>query len=134
MLRGLPDVEQMVTAIRSELDEDERVAQEASKRSGRWLLNMPPTDAESDMHQLCPADLAHAERHDPARVLRQVAVHREILDLHAAHDFPYDPEDGPGDYSWTPRCDHCHHQWPCPTIRALATAYADRDDEIGRPA
>lgn len=59
--------------------------------------------------------------------MRQVKAYRAILDMHADSDFPYDPEDGPGQYSWTARCDRCYKTWPCPTLRALASIYSDRE-------
>lgn len=63
----------------------------------------------------------HIARHDPARVLRLVAAHREILELHAE---AYEA------------CRACGGYYPCPTIRHLASAYAETDssDESGRSA
>jgi len=63
---------------------------------------------------------------DPSRVLREVAAKRKILALHHG-DFPYNPEDGPGDYSWTEQCQCCYQPMPCPTLRALASVWAGHD-------
>lgn len=73
------------------------------------------------------ADAEHVALHDPARVLREVEAKRRLLKPHSTGDFPYDPDgDGPGNYSWTERCDECYKPTPCPTVRALASAYSDR--------
>lgn len=63
---------------------------------------------------------------EPSRVLREIAVKRRILERHRDCDFPFNPDDGPGDYAWTGRCDYCHEAWPCPELRDLAAGYADR--------
>lgn len=73
-------------------------------------------------------DAAHIARHDPARVLRDVEAKRALLAKHARGDFPFDPEDGPGDYSWTERCDGCHEVTPCSTMRLLAAPFSDHAD------
>lgn len=74
------------------------------------------------------SDARHIARHDPARVLRDVEAKRALLAKHARGDFPYDPEDGPGDYSWTERCDGCHEVTPCSTMRLLAAPFSDHAD------
>lgn len=61
----------------------------------------------------------------PDRVLAQVAAHRAILDLHRPRVLPRSHP--------THRCQECGDvdeapvEWPCPTVRHLATTYADRD-------
>jgi hypothetical protein len=62
----------------------------------------------------------------PARVLADIAAKRRILARHSSFDFPADEDDGPGDYAWTPSCDHCHQPWPCPDLLDLAAPFADR--------
>jgi hypothetical protein len=59
--------------------------------------------------------------------LAELDAKRRILDLHFRSDFPYDPDDGPGDYSWTARCNRCHEPEPCTEQRLLALPYADRE-------
>lgn len=63
---------------------------------------------------------------DPARVLREVAAKRELLELH------YDENPGPGDIHYCGTChDYCMHQaedWPCETIRVVASAFSDHPD------
>lgn len=57
-----------------------------------------------------------AGEYDPARVLAQVAAHRAIVELHASG--PWDS--ACSDQVWDVRPDDC------PTLRALASIYADR--------
>lgn len=66
------------------------------------------------------AEGRHMARHDPARVLRQVAAMRKILDEHEIEE--------PGtDYQYCRSCQdherHDAHSAPCPTLLALAEAY-----------
>lgn len=73
---------------------------------------------------------AHIARHDPARVLREVAAKRAIVEAHGVQVMP-------GSFQYRPaRCNTCA-DWengdhdgpllvdlPCPTLRALASVYA----------
>src|SRR6266702_4239538 len=70
------------------LDEDEAAANAA--RAGPWRydgsaviaatgLNVTPAGAHHSIHE---DDAAHIARHDPARVLREVAADRRIMDRH----------------------------------------------------
>lgn len=60
----------------------------------------------------------HIARHDPASVLRMVAAHRKILELHACAPYRYQWEAERG------ICRECEDvEWPCPTVLALAEAY-----------
>lgn len=68
------------------------------------------------------ADAAHIARHDPARVLREVAAKRRVLARHHAGSdgscdgCGYDQEQGP----WIERLEDC------PELRDMASVYADR--------
>lgn len=140
-------VDDLVTWLRAQLDEDERMAREAT--GGPWEVGptfggrdnrvyVKPEGFGIDTVGTCiiagqvanmPEYRANAEyiaRHNPARVLAEVDAKRRILDRHASYDFPADLEDGPGAYSWTGRCDHCHEPWPCPDLRDVAAPLADR--------
>lgn len=71
--------------LRARLDEDEATAQAAANR--RWraednIISLYP-EHENDGFLSWPtrADARHAALHDPARVLREVAAKRAILDL-----------------------------------------------------
>src|SRR5439155_2711607 len=45
----------------------------------------------------------HIAQHDPASVLAEIEAKRRIVARHKSYDYPHDPEDGPGEYAWTPR-------------------------------
>jgi hypothetical protein len=75
-----------------------------------------------------PEYAAHIARHDPARVLREVAAKRAILAVHSpGYPVTYPKPSG------QPTCAVCHsggwdwdpEQWPCPTVRALAAIYSN---------
>ncbi len=69
--------------------------------------------------EVAPQDARHIARHDPARVLREVAAKRKILTLHS-------PWEDSGD------CSACGDVpqvcYPCETLRALAAAWSDHPD------
>jgi len=124
-------VELSLTAfLAARLDEDEAAARAASAPSpwkaaeheaDSWIV----TDATSEplIYDEGTPDLleaAHIARHDPARVLREVAAKRAILAEHQ--------EAASGGY-----CELCYYgygggSWPCPTVRALASVYSDHPD------
>lgn len=58
----------------------------------------------------------HVARHDPARVLAECEAKRSIVKLH------YPLDDDPEPFCWN--CDE--ERWPCGTMVALASPYADR--------
>jgi len=75
----------------------------------------------------------HIARHDPARVLAEVAAKRAIVGLHEMVDHGLTYPGAPA------ACDRCQTVdgstptrirgvWPCPTLRALASVYADHED------
>ena len=124
------------------LDADERTAREAIERApAPWrnddglVVHSGPEDyargrglwdseGTRDPHHLCmELEVAeHVALHDPAAVLADIAAKRRLLGLH--RDRVRDPLDG--------LCDTCDPQGaiemvPCPTLRALASAYAGRD-------
>lgn len=64
-------MDDLIARIRAAIDEDERIAKAAvnwSYGAQEWADAGEP-------------DWVHIARHDPARVLRQVAAHRKILDI-----------------------------------------------------
>jgi hypothetical protein len=87
--------------LRARLDEDERLA----------TLARPEFFTPECLAVFASAgDAAHVIRHDPARVLREVAAKRAILELHAqGTDWDGEP-------------------WPCSTIRALIAIWRDHPD------
>ncbi len=118
-----PVTDDLVEFLRGRLDEDEAVAQAAAVLwdDGNW------TEVEADPY-------AHAQRHDPARVLREVAAKRAILDAHGWHTGHHHGNDGPR------RCLVCitdqedyadmwlSDLWPCLTVRHLAAVYSGHPD------
>lgn len=73
----------------------------------------------------------HIARHDPARVLAEVAAKRAIVELHGLHPNCHADIDGP-DYLICAIChDYRRHdaaRWPCATLRALALPHADHPE------
>lgn len=67
---------------------------------------------------------AHIARHDPARVLADIAVKRRIVKLHSVLDGTG------GDWDTDPpaRCAECRDEHPCTTLCLLALPYADHPD------
>jgi len=94
-------MDDLVTFLRDRLDEDEQLARTAASSGAEW------PDAAGEVRT---AELAHARRHDPARVLRDVDAARRIIDW--AIDFME------GDYApWNETC-----------LELLALSYADHPD------
>jgi hypothetical protein len=129
-------MDDLIEFLRAQLDEDERVAREAT--TGPWRHNpdkhwrKPGTSwfeeavfagpagadatcvagtGETDDPQSM-ADAEHIARWDPVRVLARVAADRRILELHSSPD---------------PSCDACGWIQPCETVRLLALPYADKE-------
>lgn len=133
----------LVEFLTAQLDHDEQVARAVDAESSspwRWVdpggrLKQALVDAHGSMilpsvsGDVYPsASFAeHVIRHDPARVLRQVAAYRRILIEHGSML---------EQVSWTkdlPICNRCRYDqgldtfnWPCPTVRALVSIYSDR--------
>lgn len=120
---------ELVEWLLTVLDSDERVAQAAEVQMAQ-MTGAPPDctawesfaeDLEKRILYDAEAVVDHIERHDPAAVLADIAAKRAILGLHQP------TESGMS-------CDHCAdgysagwpRDWPCPTVRALASAYAHR--------
>jgi hypothetical protein len=92
----------LVEFLRAALDEDERVARVATP--GPWRLDaglrlpeqidVVSVDYFTVCEDLEDTDAAHIARHDPARVLAEVAAKRKLLDEYeaASRDPDTDPE------------------------------------------
>jgi len=128
----------LVTWLRVQLDEDERVAREADglgwgyagaferDHDGndiypQWGLMSADDGPTLLLGDLTIEKLRHIARHDPVRVLAEVAAKRRILDEHNLG------------YIGSRECRCCSDKrgddvepYPCPTVRLLALPYADR--------
>lgn len=119
-------MEDLVRWLSKQLDEDEEIAREAGERGMEWRLVTPLDDAElGDAFWLNPPEKYHAERHDPARVLREVDAKRRIVECHE----PWTASNGD---IICGRCGREHvdgrpgGHFPCQTLRLLALPYVDR--------
>lgn len=127
--------------LHARLDEDERVAREASEGHGpRWRQYNDgepdePGRVENERGQPVVYDegnpseeqARHIARHDPARILRDVVAKRLIV---AEHD--YCP---PERYVSHAYCGYDQTEdgmvfgtWPCDRLRLLAWLYSDHSD------
>jgi hypothetical protein len=125
--------------IAARLDEDEAAAVNSQNiLSGRWHIDADGnvqdenTAGSGNAYIACgpygggidDADAAHIARHDPARVLREVAAKRAILALHdlPQHYCPLPVVPGRHGQLWTPE------EGPCWTLRHLAATWSDHPD------
>jgi hypothetical protein len=92
--------------LQARLDEDAAVAQAAAVLwdDGNW------TEVEADPY-------AHAQHHNPARALREVAAKWAILNVHRQLAGPRGV-----------RCIVEQERWPCATVWPIATVYRDHPD------
>jgi hypothetical protein len=93
------DAELLAAFLAARLDEDEAAAK-------AWLPFGNPDAAARE----------HIARHDPGRVLREVAAKRAILAVHW-------PCANSG-HTW---CGADHEEWPCRTVGHLAAVYSDHE-------
>lgn len=147
-------MDDLIAWLRAQLDEDERialatfdvnvrVAMSNGAATPRWIPD-PETSGVRDeggvsrVHHTWHREREHIARHDPARVLADVAAKRAILDLHYIIERKVNWIDAEGD-DWQnhqPVCVICVEKYslvtipddlgPCKTVHLLATAYADR--------
>jgi len=133
----------LVVAIRAAIDEDERIARDALHADavdpGVWMTEHHNSETHNEpnrchiaedrgghywsvAHEVFIPNAEHMARHDPARVLHQVAAHREILEL---HDNVVRSTPAGTKFIWCPQCggDVNDPDRPCPTLRALAKGY-----------
>lgn len=106
-------MQDLIDWLRGVLDDDETIAREATRgpwtvqRQGLEAIVSPGVAMDREEGGVSVQDATHIARHDPAAVLADVAAKRAILELHK--------DAGMGD------CAHASD--PCPTLRALASAY-----------
>ncbi|WP_200302252.1 DUF6221 family protein [Streptomyces adelaidensis] len=127
-------------ACRTDCDEDELLValrpglpRPPDVMSGKWgqVICYRPEFGDPRDEPLLP-QLEHAARHDPARVLREVAANRRRLERHAPQMMVgYDSdEDDPSTYVLgCPACQTTvvrEGDWPCEEIRDVVASYVDR--------
>jgi hypothetical protein len=88
--------------------------------SGTWALWDCEGASSLGVH---PATSLHIARHDPARVLADIAAKRRVVELHGRYD------------GWGDHCRTCRAEdevggdaFPCETLRALVQPHADHPD------
>jgi hypothetical protein len=114
----------LVEFLTARLDEDEAVARAATAREWRLTYGLDPEEF-GDALLLSGPDKAHAERHDPARVLREVEAKRRIIERLADAVAPaYEPRTmqtaSPEGWDLIEAADG--------TLKVLASIYADHPD------
>ncbi|MEU7787681.1 DUF6221 family protein [Amycolatopsis sp. NPDC049159] len=145
-------MDDLITWLRAQLDEDERVAREAG--GAAWSVGTEETpDGENAYYSIGAygeepfvdtdvterAKFDHIVYWDPARVLREVEAKRAIIDMHQpdtqfSSDQQFCRKCATGD-----SCDDCldysTQVWPCSTLRLLALPYSDHPgyEESWRP-
>ena len=116
---------EMMAWLREQLDAEERAARVIAGPGDRWQADY--VDPYGYMDQ---SVREHILRHNPTRVLAEVAAKRAILDLHS----PTSDRMGLDETTWTygdidPACSTCGasdyaRPWPCETIKALTRSFA----------
>jgi len=108
-------------------DEEERLAREVADRyPAPWVGAFKQVTSEGgSIEEVASTEAScishHIERYDPASVLARIAADRKILALHGSIDNIYGRLE----------CTSCGIagefpvRWPCPTLRLLASPYAD---------
>jgi hypothetical protein len=104
--------------LNSQLDADEAAARAAASE-GRAVLGTHGMGLTAwDRFE---------DRHDPARVLAQVAAVRRVMELHQRRSWSMPPQQGRQVLYTDDRCSCGSASNPCPTLRALASMYAGAD-------
>lgn len=105
---------------------DEEAASARAATPGPWAPSGKSV-LDSDDTEFVEAtrrDALHIARHDPARVLREIAAKRSVVDLHVCPC--------PADCGECGACSGDHHAdptpAPCETLRHMAAVHADHPD------
>jgi hypothetical protein len=119
-------MDELIAFAKACLDEDEAAAKEAASR---------PLGAAWDDGTRLTAVARHINRHDPARVLREVAAKRAIIGQQTSDHAPVetiyglccrtcvDWQDDKGAHEFGIAIPH---QWPCRVARSAVASWADR--------
>ncbi|MFI7615101.1 DUF6221 family protein [Nonomuraea terrae] len=121
-------MDDLVVFVRARLDEEEAIALTAGAdpECGVWAATRDGVDFDQyEVDGIHPATAAHIVRHDPARVLREVAAKRSILDRHKScgTGVGYCDDGGHG-----PSVEDSEAFTGCSDLKDLATPYADHRD------
>ncbi|APY88193.1 hypothetical protein DCW30_05760 [Streptomyces alfalfae] len=124
-------MDELVQWYGEQLDADERIAEAATP--GPWRVRDEGVVGDDGQHwpvaytdsYRAREDCLHVAAHDPARVLREIDVKRQLVALHAV-DYRERPDRVLGEVD-DPFCAECvGERYPCTTLRLLALPYADR--------
>jgi hypothetical protein len=134
----------IVEFLKARLAEDEAAAQRAGAWHPDWTYDRETFSVNSGTWSvaarrandvpLCDVDGEHVARHDPARVLRDIAAKRAIIDLHRSVPL-VDGAEGTTCAECGPTADD-HAVWafpgedwtPCRTLKILAAIWAEHPD------
>lgn len=144
-------MDELTAFVRARLDEDEAAARAGARRTGMpWRAEpQPGTPGGLVLDEIGLVGSTgglyaaeHIARHDPARVLREVAAKRALLSLHAVHSEPERWGDHPDPALrrqptghtayWCSVCDYDRdyghiggREEGCQTLRLLAAVWSD---------
>jgi hypothetical protein len=119
-------MDDLVAFIRARLDEDERVARAVKfalsrkVHQGGVFVGLTAQAGAEDAREQVENFL---DRHDPSRVLAEVAAKRAIVDLHDNDGGGHECPDGK-DFAGT----HTGYERDCLTVLHLAAVYASNPD------
>lgn len=103
----------LVDFLLARIAEDETVARAATE----WWEKQLWSEIDEEQY-------LHVDRHRPARVLAECAAKRQVIQRHRERADRHGTEPTAPD-----RCAECQqHDWPCPSLRALGSVYADHFD------
>ena len=115
--------QELAAVVIARLDEDEAAAREAATRGAKWSSVKLDPEELGDAWWLFPPFEIHVRRHDPARVLREVAAGRAIIERYKhARAAP------PPNANFTAGQDDGYRQACADAIRDLAAIHSDHPD------
>jgi hypothetical protein len=116
-------VDDLIVFLLAQLSLDEAAAREAAVRGAKWSSAKLDPEELGDAWWLFPPFEIHARRHDPARVLREVAAGRAIIERYKrAAAAP------PPNANFTAGQDDGYRQACADAIRDLAAVWSDHPD------
>jgi hypothetical protein len=117
----------IVSFVQTRLDEDADFARRSDGDGcGRWTAEGGAVDfCQHEVSGFHPTIAQHVARHDPERVLREIAAKQRVLHRHALSAAVDDRE-----LRWDDRndCQYDGEDWPCADLLDLAMPYAEHPD------